>query len=150
MLEATGRATRAQQQLEPTFPGRGEMWATHEAGKLGSLWRSYYWRRWWAAGCTIARTSKQLTEKDTVVLTDFANSTGDQVFDDTLKQALAAVLDQSPFLNILPEKKVRQELELMSQPSNAKVTPELAQESASALAAREFWRVPSRGSSSTM
>jgi serine/threonine protein kinase/predicted negative regulator of RcsB-dependent stress response len=75
-----------------------------------------------------SRKSKQLTEKDTVVLADFANSTGDQVFDDTLKQALAAVLDQSPFLNILPEKKVRQELELMSQPSNAKLTPELAQD----------------------
>ena len=75
-----------------------------------------------------SRKGTQLTEKDTVVLADFANSTGDQVFDDTLKQALAAVLDQSPFLNILPEKKVRQQLELMSQPSNAKLTPELAQD----------------------
>ncbi len=75
-----------------------------------------------------SRNSKQLTEKDTVVLADFENSTGDAVFDDTLKQALAAALDQSPFLNILPEKKVRQQLELMSQPSNAKVTPELAQD----------------------
>jgi eukaryotic-like serine/threonine-protein kinase len=75
-----------------------------------------------------SRPSKPLTEKDTVVLSDFENKTGDPVFDDTLKQALAAVLDQSPFLNILPEKKVRQQLELMSQPSNAKLTPELAQD----------------------
>jgi eukaryotic-like serine/threonine-protein kinase len=57
-----------------------------------------------------SRSGKTLTEKDTVVLADFANTTGDQVFDETLKQALAADLDQSPFLNILPEQRLRETL----------------------------------------
>ncbi|MGD1081791.1 MAG: protein kinase [Candidatus Sulfotelmatobacter sp.] len=75
-----------------------------------------------------SRSSKRLTEKDTVVLADFANSTGDPVFDDTLKQALAADLDQSPFLNILPERRVREQLQLMSRPADARLTPDLAQD----------------------
>jgi serine/threonine protein kinase len=72
--------------------------------------------------------SKRLTEKDTVVLADFTNSTGDAVFDDTLKQALAADLDQSPYLNILAENKVRDELQLMSRPADARLTPDVAQD----------------------
>ncbi|PYU38115.1 MAG: hypothetical protein DMG54_31250 [Acidobacteria bacterium] len=70
----------------------------------------------------------QLTEKDTVVLADFANSTGDTVFDDTLKQALSVALNQSPFLNVLPDNKVGAMLKLMTRPSDAKLTPELARE----------------------
>jgi len=70
----------------------------------------------------------QLTEKDTVVLADFANSTGDTVFDDTLKQALSVALNQSPFLNVLPDNKIGAMLKLMTRPSDAKLTPELARE----------------------
>ncbi len=66
--------------------------------------------------------ASRLNEKDTVVLTDFSNNTGDAVFDDTLKQALKVSLGQSPFLNILPERTVRATLKLMTQPSN---TPDL-------------------------
>jgi hypothetical protein len=69
-----------------------------------------------------------LTEKDTIVLADFANSTGDAVFDDTLKTALSVALNQSPFLNVLPENKVAATLKLMSRPSNTKLTPEVARE----------------------
>jgi eukaryotic-like serine/threonine-protein kinase len=69
-----------------------------------------------------------LTEKDTVVLTDFANNTGDAVFDDTLTQALNVALNQSPFLNVLPESKVAETLKRMSQPDDAKITPELARD----------------------
>jgi tetratricopeptide (TPR) repeat protein len=69
-----------------------------------------------------------LTEKDTVVLADFANSTGDPVFDDTLKQALSVALNQSPFLNVLPENKVAATLQMMSRPAGAKLTPEVARE----------------------
>jgi eukaryotic-like serine/threonine-protein kinase len=72
--------------------------------------------------------SKRLTEKDTIVLTDFANSTGDPIFDDTLKTALNVSLRQSPFLNVLPESKVAKTLKLMTLSPGAKLTPELARE----------------------
>src|SRR2546428_775955 len=55
-----------------------------------------------------------LTEKDSIVLADFVNTTGDAVFDDTLKQALAVKLQESPFLNVVPEHPVREALRLMS------------------------------------
>jgi len=69
-----------------------------------------------------------LTEKDTIVLADFANSTGDGVFDDTLKTALSVSLNQSPFLNVLPENKVAATLKLMSRPADTKLTPEVTRE----------------------
>jgi serine/threonine protein kinase len=69
-----------------------------------------------------------LTEKDTIVLADFANSTGDAVFDDTLKTALSVSLNQSPFLNVLSENKVAATLKLMSRPAGTKLTPEVARE----------------------
>jgi eukaryotic-like serine/threonine-protein kinase len=72
--------------------------------------------------------AKPLTEKDTIVLADFANSTGDPVFDDTLKQALSVALSQSPFLNVLPENKVAATLQMMSRPAGTKLTPEVARE----------------------
>jgi len=56
--------------------------------------------------------SLKLTEKDTIVLADFANTTGDSVFDDTLKQALSVGLQQSPFLNILSDQRVKDTLGL--------------------------------------
>src|SRR5215469_15213890 len=58
--------------------------------------------------------AKPLTDKDTIVLADFANSTGDPIFDDTLKQGLAVQLSQSPLLNILPEQRVRSALKEMT------------------------------------
>ncbi|MGA8230489.1 MAG: tetratricopeptide repeat protein, partial [Candidatus Acidiferrales bacterium] len=69
-----------------------------------------------------------LTEKDTLVLADFTNNTGDPVFDDTLKQALAVDLGQSPFLNILSEDKVRQMLQQMTHSPNERLTQNLARE----------------------
>ncbi len=69
-----------------------------------------------------------LTEKDTIVLADFANSTGDAVFDDTLKTALSVALNQSPFLNVLSENKVAATLKLMSRPADTKLTPEVSRE----------------------
>jgi len=70
----------------------------------------------------------RLTEKDTLVLSDFTNSTGDKVFDGTLKQGLAADLRQSPFLNILSEEKIGQHLRYMGQPPNAPLTPAIARD----------------------
>ena len=69
-----------------------------------------------------------LTEKDTIVLADFANSTGDPVFDDTLKTALSVALNQSPFLNVLPENKIAATLKLMTRPADTKLTPDVARE----------------------
>jgi serine/threonine protein kinase/tetratricopeptide (TPR) repeat protein len=72
--------------------------------------------------------SKPLTEKDTIVLADFANSTGDAVFDDTLKTALNVSLRQSPFLNVLSDSEVAKTLQEMTRPASAKLTPEVARE----------------------
>jgi eukaryotic-like serine/threonine-protein kinase len=75
-----------------------------------------------------AHRSKPLTDKDTVVLADFANSTGDVIFDDTLKTALTVSLRQSPFLNVLSDSEVGKTLQLMTRPASAKLTPEVARE----------------------
>jgi class 3 adenylate cyclase/tetratricopeptide (TPR) repeat protein len=69
-----------------------------------------------------------LTEKDTLVLADFSNNTGDPVFNDALKQGLAVELEQSPFLNILSEDRVSQQLRYMGHSVDDHVTPEIAQE----------------------
>jgi eukaryotic-like serine/threonine-protein kinase len=72
--------------------------------------------------------SKPLTEKDTVVLADFDNKTGDTVFDDALKQALAVELGQSPFLNVLSDHKVSETLQMMGRPANQRVTADVGRE----------------------
>jgi serine/threonine protein kinase/tetratricopeptide (TPR) repeat protein len=69
-----------------------------------------------------------LTNKDTIVLADFANSTGDPVFDDTLKQGLGVALRQSPFLNILSDNKVNSALKQMTKPAGTAVTKDVARE----------------------
>jgi eukaryotic-like serine/threonine-protein kinase len=74
------------------------------------------------------RPSHALTEKDTIVLADFTNSTGDAVFDDTLKTALNVSLRQSPFLNVLSDGKVAKTLQLMTRPAGTKLTPDVARE----------------------
>ena len=84
-----------------------------------------YWR---SRSGTPVTTSTPLTEKDTVVLADFTNSTGDPVFDGTLKQALGVDLEQSPFLNILSDRKVGETLKLMGRASTERVTADVARE----------------------
>ena len=74
------------------------------------------------------RGSKPLTDKDTIVLADFANDTGDAVFDGTLKTALSVALGQSPFLSLLSDDKVRATLKLMNRPANTPLTPEVTRE----------------------
>jgi tetratricopeptide (TPR) repeat protein len=69
-----------------------------------------------------------LTEKDTVVLADFTNSTGDPVFDGTLRQGLAVQLEQSPFLRLISNERIQQTLSLMDKPADARLTPEIARE----------------------
>jgi eukaryotic-like serine/threonine-protein kinase len=67
--------------------------------------------------------NKPLTDKDTIVLSDFANTTGDTLFDDTLKQGLAVQLEQSPFLELVPDSKVSQTLKLMRRPPSERLSP---------------------------
>jgi Tfp pilus assembly protein PilF/predicted Ser/Thr protein kinase len=79
-----------------------------------------------------------LTDKDTVVVADFANSTGDPVFDDTLKTALTVALDQSPFLNVLSDTQVQATLKLMTLPASARLTPDVARELCERVGARAY------------
>jgi eukaryotic-like serine/threonine-protein kinase len=78
-----------------------------------------YWR---------SQRAPALTEKDSVVLADFANSTGEPVFDDTLKQALRVQLEQSPFLNVLSDQKVGEQLRLMGRPKDERLTQDVARD----------------------
>lgn len=98
-----------------------------------------YWRVLVATAAVIAlvvagalflrgRRASRLSEKDTIVLADFENKTGDPVFDDTLKQALAVNLGQSPFLNILSERKVAATLRLMGRSPEQRIVGEVARE----------------------
>ncbi len=74
------------------------------------------------------RSARKLTDKDTIVLADFANKTGDPVFDNTLREALAIQLQDSPFLKILDDSQVREDLQLMRQPRGARLDNDLARE----------------------
>jgi len=90
----------------------GVMLAAGLAG--GLLWRS--------------RQARHLTEKDTIVLGDFANSTGDAVFDGTLREGLSVQLQQSPFLSLISGEGIQQTLQMMGQPGNVRLTPQIARE----------------------
>jgi serine/threonine protein kinase len=99
-------------------------------------------RKWlaWAAGAAAfavvasgvfffsTRRARALTDKDTAVLAEFVNTTGDPVFDGTLKQALAVQLDQSPYLNLLPDSKVQEALRYMGRKPDERITRDLARE----------------------
>jgi serine/threonine protein kinase/tetratricopeptide (TPR) repeat protein len=75
-----------------------------------------------------AQQKLKLTAQDTIVLADFTNTTGDPIFDDTLKQALRLALEQSPFLRLLPDQDVRKELHFMNRPLDTAITGNVAQE----------------------
>jgi serine/threonine protein kinase/tetratricopeptide (TPR) repeat protein len=79
----------------------------------------WYWR---------SHRPPKLSERDTFVLADFANSTGDPIFDDALKQALSTQLEQSPFINVLADRKVRETLKLMNLPPSERLTEAVARE----------------------
>ena len=79
---------------------------------------------WWFS----LRRPPTLTDKDTIVLGDFINRTGDPVFDETLRQGLAVQLAQSPFLSIVPDDRIRRALQLMGQPPTASLTGDVARD----------------------
>ena len=74
------------------------------------------------------RNSKPLTERDTILLTDFVNTTGEPVFDGTLRQALAVNLGQTPFLNLFPEERVRETLRFMGRSPDDRITRDIGRE----------------------
>jgi len=78
------------------------------------------------AGYVTRRQPPPLTDKDTIVLADFTNTTGDPVFDETLRQGLAVQLQQSPFLSLISDDRIRRTLPLMNQPADARLTPDIA------------------------
>ena len=80
------------------------------------------------AGWFYSHRTPALTERDTIVLADFTNTTGDPVFDDTLRQGLAVQLQQSPFLSLVSDDRIRKTLPLMNQPAAARLTPGIARE----------------------
>jgi tetratricopeptide (TPR) repeat protein len=82
----------------------------------------------WAAIVMLPRRSQALTDKDTIVLADFTNTTGDAVFDGTLRQGLAIQLQQSPFLSLVPDQRIRQTLALMGRTVDERLTPQVARE----------------------
>jgi DNA-binding winged helix-turn-helix (wHTH) protein/tetratricopeptide (TPR) repeat protein len=98
-------------------------------------------KRWWLivaaavavpalalAGYLYFHRAPKLTNKDTIVLADFANSTGDPVFDETLRQGLAVQLGQSPFLSLISDERIQQMLKLMAKPADTRLTPEVSRE----------------------
>ena len=82
----------------------------------------------WSLSHRDSATRPTLTDKDTIVLADFDNKTGDPVFDDTLRQGLSVELQQSPFLSLISDRQVQQTLALMGQPKDARLTSEVAQQ----------------------
>jgi tetratricopeptide (TPR) repeat protein len=80
------------------------------------------------AGVLYFRRAHALTQQDYILLTDFTNTTGDAVFDGTLKQALAVQLSESPFLNVFSDERVRDALGLMSRPADERITPAVGRE----------------------
>jgi eukaryotic-like serine/threonine-protein kinase len=75
-----------------------------------------------------SRRSRALTEKDSILLTDFVNTTGDSVFDGSLKQALAVQLEQSPYLNVLPQSRIQEALRFMGRSPDERLTSDVARE----------------------
>ena len=81
-----------------------------------------------AAGYFYLHRTPKLTDKDTIILAEFTNTTGDPVFDGTLRQGLAVALAQSPFLSLVSDERIQRALRLMDRPADARLTPELAKE----------------------
>ncbi len=104
----------------PGRPGRAKLgWVLIAALLIASTAGTLYYR---------SHRPNLLSERDTIVLADFANSTSDPVFDDTLKQTLSVALRQSPFLNVVSGGKVGATLKLMTRPEDTPLTPEVARE----------------------
>jgi serine/threonine protein kinase/tetratricopeptide (TPR) repeat protein len=117
---------RAPEPSAPPQPSRASLWRLRILKGGGALLvvalgvaGGMYWR---------AHRAIPLTDKDKLVLADFINTTGDGILDDTLKQGLATDLQQSPFLNVLPDRRVQETLKLMGRSPEERLTAEMARE----------------------
>src|SRR5262245_51380403 len=100
----------------------------HQPAKARARWAVVAAAAIAAIGYIVYPRQATLTDKDTIVLGDFTNTTGDPVFDDTLRQGLAVQLQQSPFLSLISDDRIRRTLRLMNQAADARLTPDLAQD----------------------
>jgi DNA-binding winged helix-turn-helix (wHTH) protein len=108
--------------VEVQIEGQPPRWVWFTATALGLaalVWGTAYY---------FSRRPQILTERDSVVLSDFVNSTGDAVFDGTLRQGIAVQLEQSPFLSLISDERIQQVLRMMGRPSDVRLTPEIARE----------------------
>ncbi|HEX3320240.1 MAG TPA: protein kinase [Terriglobales bacterium] len=123
-VASSGRHSSAPISANPAIAPSRKLWIAVAAVALIALLAGGYY----LATDRKPKAAAPLTEKDSVLLTDFENSTGENVFDDALKQALAVDLGQSPFLNILSEHRIGETLQLMGRAPSEKVTSAIARE----------------------
>jgi eukaryotic-like serine/threonine-protein kinase len=122
--EDAGRRWQSAAELERELAGvgatgsRGQRMVAAAAALVGLSAAAYFY----------FHRAPRLTDKDTIVLADFVNKGGDPVFDETLRQGLAVELQQSPFLELISDRRVQQTLALMGQPKDARLTPDIAQQ----------------------
>ena len=112
-------ATPTAAPVAPHKPGKGRLYLIGVIVVLGAAA---------LAGYLYLRRPHGLTEKDSILLTDFVNTTGDTVFDGTLRKALAVDLGQSPFLNVFPDTRARQTLKFMGKTGDERITTEIGRE----------------------
>jgi len=116
---ATGIASGIASRAPTVSPARKWIWIAAPALLLAAAGAVYFF---------LHKPAPKLTDKDTIVLAEFANTTGDPVFDGTLRQGLSAQLAQSPFLSLISDERIAQTLTLMAQPKEARLTPAIARE----------------------
>ena len=135
--ELRGDLERSQTHVSAAAARGANPWRLFGAGWGRSGWRSRLLKYGIAAVATLSFAAggflwqqrahaRPLTDQDVLVLADFTNSTGDPVFDGTLRQGLAIQLEQSPFLKIMDDEQVRQDLRLMSLPPAVRITNQIA------------------------
>ena len=122
--KSSGRRAAAGVSAEPeaTKPATSIAWKKIVPAALAVaalLAAGFYWR---------SRHAGALGEKDTIVLADFTNTTGDAVFDGTLRQGLAVQLEQSPYLSLVSDERIQQTLKMMGQSADARLTPDVSRE----------------------
>src|SRR5205085_9013614 len=107
-----------ERELAPVTATNSWRWVSAAAAALALFAAAYFY----------FHRAPRLTEKDTIVLADFENKTGDPVFDGTLRLGLAVQLEQSPFLSLVSDQRIRSTLGLMGQRADTRLTPEIARE----------------------
>jgi eukaryotic-like serine/threonine-protein kinase len=118
----TGRSAAATAQVESRLARKSTRWAAVAGATIVVIGLAV------GGWLFFSRNAHALTDKDTIVVADFSNLTGDPAFDGALRQGLSVQLEQSPFLSIISEQQIRQTLQMMGQPADTKLTPTIARE----------------------